>query len=173
VPKEALLAGVGQLVDGEQDVEDARQERRGPVLDADGVVAADGQFDLVAVGGDGLPEDRVVAGDDRALQRFRVGLRRRCLEATVPAVGVDERTGVLDVVPEAGGVAERRFVADEDAVEPFRDPGGGAVDHVDRDAGAGVDPLVAGSHAVLPISAAAANPAASAARAARGGDSAA
>ena len=47
--EEALLAGMQGLVHGEDDVEDARQQGRQPVLHADGIVARDGKLDLVPV----------------------------------------------------------------------------------------------------------------------------
>ena len=143
VRDEALFAGVGLAVEGEEEVEVASEEGGQAMVNSDSVAAGERVRDLVKEGEAGTAEERVVLGDDGATEGLGVGLVSDVLEASEPAVGVDQGQRGAEVVPKAGRVADRRFVANEESIELVLDPSGGTVHDVDRKTAGCIDPAVA------------------------------
>ena len=64
--QQPLFAWMRLPIDGEQDVEIARQQGGYAMMDANGVVTRERQFDLVQVRREIGPQDGMIVGDDGA-----------------------------------------------------------------------------------------------------------
>jgi hypothetical protein len=98
-------------IGGKDHVEVARKERGRPVVEPDHVAPVRGLEQLAPEGPERAADEGTVPGDERADQSLGIGTTGKLLKGGKAPGAIEQDARGQHVVPDAGGVSQRRLVA--------------------------------------------------------------